>query len=304
MAAMEIDLSLWLGFGTLSLAMLAPWLVPQRDGLGRYRLWISLVLLTAALMCGLVFGFLEPVALVFVVLTGWSCRAMRGRPKKGVRWIAAVVFVGMATAFFLHLAPGFHNPKIIDGLRLAPDSLPYVKYLNFDKPLIGFFFVIWVAQATNAASWRAILKSVAIAVPLILAVIFPLSLVWGFVRIDPKWPDMLPLWLGTNLLGTCLAEEAFFRGFLQGKIAEWLGNGAVVRTGTWIGAALLFGAVHLPGGWTYGALATVAGLGYGYAYRQSGHLEAPILVHFFVNLTHLLFFSYPALETATLPESG
>ncbi len=304
MAAMELDFSLWFGFGALSLAMLAPWLVPQRDGLARARLWLSHLLLTAALACGFVFGFLEPVALVFVVLAGWSCWTMRGRPKKAARWIAALIFVAMAAAFFLHLAPGFHNPKVIDGLRLAPDSLPYVKYLNYDKPLIGFFFVVWVTQAADAASWRGVLKSVAIALPLILAVLFPVSLASGFVRFDPKWPDMLPFWIGANLLGTCLAEEAFFRGFLQGKIAEWLGNGTAVRTGAWIGAALLFGAAHLPGGWTYGALATLAGLGYGYAYRQSGRLEAPIMVHFFVNLTHLLFFSYPALETAPFPGSG
>jgi membrane protease YdiL (CAAX protease family) len=43
-------------------------------------------------------------------------------------------------------------------------------------------------------------------------------------------------------------------------------------------------------------LATVAGIGYGYAYYQSGRIETAILTHFLLNAAHAVFFTYPALK--------
>ena len=50
---------------------------------------------------------------------------------------------------------------------------------------------------------------------------------------------------------------------------------------------------HLAGGITYVLLATVAGIGYGTAYHLTGRVEAGIVVHFLLNLSHLVLFSYP-----------
>jgi hypothetical protein len=60
-------------------------------------------------------------------------------------------------------------------------------------------------------------------------------------------------------------------------------------------AALLFGLAHAAGGWRYVLLATLAGTGYGLAYRRTVRIESAILAHFAVNVTHLLLFTYPAL---------
>ena len=65
-------------------------------------------------------------------------------------------------------------------------------------------------------------------------------------------------------------------------------------------SALLF-AVTLPGhrqgGLIFLAFVTLAGLFYGYVYHRTKRLEAAIFVHFLVNLTHFLFFSYPMAAT-------
>ena len=53
--------------------------------------------------------------------------------------------------------------------------------------------------------------------------------------------------------------------------------------------------LHYQGGLSYVALATVAGIFYGMAYYKSGRLISAIAVHFLLNLTHALFFTYPAL---------
>lgn len=42
-------------------------------------------------------------------------------------------------------------------------------------------------------------------------------------------------------------------------------------------------------------VATLASLGYGWAYQRSGRLEVAILAHFGLNLLHLTLFIYPML---------
>jgi len=42
----------------------------------------------------------------------------------------------------------------------------------------------------------------------------------------------------------------------------------------------------------------VAGIGYGWAYRRTGRIEASILTHFSLNSLHFLLFTYPALAAS------
>ncbi|VTP60978.1 CAAX amino terminal protease self- immunity [Serratia rubidaea] len=58
-------------------------------------------------------------------------------------------------------------------------------------------------------------------------------------------------------------------------------------------AALLFGAAHFPAGMLMMVFATLTGLLYGLAWMWSGRLWVPIALHFGLNMTHLLFFTYP-----------
>lgn len=60
-------------------------------------------------------------------------------------------------------------------------------------------------------------------------------------------------------------------------------------------AAILFGLAHYAGGTKYMILTTVAGISYGWVYLTAKRIEESILTHFGLNLTHFLFFTYPAL---------
>lgn len=60
--------------------------------------------------------------------------------------------------------------------------------------------------------------------------------------------------------------------------------------------AALFGVGHYKGGIPYVIFASIAGLFYGYAYDKTKRIESAVVVHFGLNLTHFLFFSYPALK--------
>lgn len=101
-----------------------------------------------------------------------------------------------------------------------------------------------------------------------------------------------------NLFFTCVAEEAVFRGFVQKHFTTALSGcpyGPVLAV---LVGAILFGLAHLGGGARYVLLATLAGTGYGWAYQSTRRIEASILLHFLVNLTHVLWFSYPALRSS------
>jgi membrane protease YdiL (CAAX protease family) len=58
--------------------------------------------------------------------------------------------------------------------------------------------------------------------------------------------------------------------------------------------AALFGLAHLGGGLLMAVLATIVGLGSGWAFARTGCIAAAVFTHFAVNAVHLLAFTYPA----------
>ena len=125
-----------------------------------------------------------------------------------------------------------------------------------------------------------------------LGVFAMLSTFSTYVAWDPKIPSILPLWILCNLFVTCIAEETLFRGVIQSSLERLFKH-------FWIAIALasvLFGLAHYRGGCAYVLLASLAGVFYGIAYYRTRSLLASTFLHFTLNLTHLLLFTYPALK--------
>ncbi len=233
-------------------------------------------------------------ALTLLLLLAYGVAPARPRL---VRYAAHTVFFVLAIALGMHALPGFINPVAIDHQRFTADATPYTMYLNLDKPLAGFWLLLvlpWVrgpqrpGDALRAGASAGLATSVAC---------MGLAMVLGVVAWAPKAPAISWLWMLNNLLIVCFTEEAFFRGFVQGGLRRLLGSrryGDHLALG---GATLLFGMSHIGGGWQWVALASVAGLGYGLAYRFGG-LRAAILAHFGMNAVHFFLFSYPMLQPA------
>lgn len=258
----------------------------------------SLALLALALAAAFARGLLAPpalAALALLVLAAWLVRPLRPR---AARIGGHVLFVLTAFALGLHLLPGFDNPRAIADVRLSADSAPMALYFNFDKPLAGFWLLLcWPllrlygdGPRPAAASLGAGLAGAAIAAALCLG----LGLALGAVAWAPKWPWFGALWALNNLLLVALTEEAMFRGYLQDSLQRrwqarrWGAHAAIAVS------ALAFGLVHAGGGARWVALATLAGLAYGWAYRKGG-LAAAVLAHFGLNLVHFTLFTYPQL---------
>ncbi|MFB2862878.1 lysostaphin resistance A-like protein [Aeromonas sp. MdU4] len=242
-------------------------------------------LLGMALLLALWLERITPTALLVtlaVLLLAWRLPSL---PKQGriLAWVALQVW---AVALTLHLVPGFNNLKVLDQALAGPDSIPFNMYLNLDKPLL--FFGLLLACPTllgqgGTIRWRPLAL-------LILPLGALLVIAWQLGALKPEvaLPNWWWLFALNNLLFTCVAEEALFRGVIQQRLAD--------RSRPWIAivvGALLFGAIHLPGGPLLALFATLAGCCYGLAFQLSRRLTVAILIHFAFNFAHLALFTYP-----------
>ena len=264
------------------------WLRPISYGL--ISLCISVLIALAA-------GQLQTIALVWIFGSGlclWA--ANRAKLSRPARWAAGFSFGIMALLMANHALPGFNNLRVFDRIRFSPESAPFTMYLNFDKTAVGLVTYLVFVKEMNAKGLRKsdvvlILQVLCI----LLAVMLPLALAFHYVKFDPKFPASGWLWIVNNLFFVCVAEECLFRGFVQGGLERFQLR-PTFHYLPLIASSVLFGLYHYEGGFTYVAFATIAGAFCGFAYRTTKRIEAAIVVHFGLNLTHFLFFSYPSLS--------
>ena len=267
------DTLIWLALGLAVLLCLAR---QQRSGL---------ILLGIALLTALWLERLSPVA-ALVSLAGLLLAWRTPTLPPPWRGVALTLVLLWALALTLHLVPGFANLKVLDRVQAGPASVPFTLYLNLDKPLIFFGLLLaWPALLGPGGTmrWRPLaLLMLPLAALLITA--------WQLGALKPEvgLPHWWWLFAFNNLVFTCVAEEALFRGFIQQGVAS--------RSKPWLGllvASLLFGAAHLAGGPLLVLLAALAGACYGLAFLLSGRLSVAIAIHFLFNFAHLALFTYP-----------
>ncbi|TNI76649.1 CPBP family intramembrane glutamic endopeptidase [Aeromonas media] len=267
------DTLIWLALGLAVLLCLAR---QQRSGL---------ILLGVALLTALWLERLSPVAALVSLaglLLAWRTPSLP-QPWRGV---ALTLVLLWAMALTLHLVPGFDNLKVLDRVQAGPASVPFTLYLNLDKPLIFFGLLLaWPALLGPGGTmrWRPLAL-------LILPLAALLITAWQLGALKPEvgLPHWWWLFAFNNLVFTCVAEEALFRGLIQ--------QGMASRSKPWLGlliASLLFGAAHLAGGPLLVMFAALAGACYGLAFQLSGRLSVAILLHFLFNFAHLALFTYP-----------
>lgn len=277
----------YLPFALLLLTVLSLWL-PTKSGL---QPWKPLFVVT--LISGIYTGAASIIAAISIVIL-YGLISIYGKASPRVKPLLWLLVFALAFTLELHLIPGFHNLLILDKVKITADAMPYTLYLNFDKTIAGLLIIgLTLSRVNSLANFTLMLKQLFVRLPLVLLIILILSYAFGYVRFEPKLAPQLWLWMISNLLFTCIAEEGLFRGFFQEylssfkyKYAEYV---AIVIP------ALFFGAIHFPGGIKYVILATVAGSLYGWIYKVTRRIEASMLTHFMLNLTHILFFTYPAL---------
>lgn len=266
-------LLLWLGLATSYFAN-PRWLLP-----------VALLSILTAIYATI----LEPSALlaltiliagVYMVRSGWY-------------WLGWPLVVGLSIVLSLHVLPNINNLLLADSIRLSDASSTYSLYWNYDKALVGYLLYACLKQGPLPTAPK-ILPPCWVLLTTTIVGVLSLSTVSGVTDIDPKWSSIIPFWALSNLMIASLAEETFFRGIVQNRVHYYIDslgwNGGFTSVAI---AALLFGLAHVAGGVEYVFFATVAGVGYGLVYLKTNRLELAVLCHFLLNLTHMLFFTYP-----------
>lgn len=256
--------------------------------------WLFLALLSLGYGMALAYGHLGWFAGISVALLLIAAFAARQQKIQFGRCLGHGLFIFLALALALHWLPGFYNGRVIAPQRFTDDALPFSMYLNLDKPLIGFWLLLVCPWIVGQRSLRLSLYATALALTLSAVLALGGALLLGVIAWAPKWPDQAWIWLLNNLLLVTLVEEALFRGYIQGSLNRCLKNLVHGENLALLLASLLFGLAHAGAGWQWVVLASLAGVGYGLAYRFGG-LSAAIATHFGLNLLHFGLFTYPML---------
>ncbi|ASV40052.1 CPBP family intramembrane metalloprotease [Pseudomonas sp. NS1(2017)] len=256
--------------------------------------WLYLILLSIGYAVALTYGQLSLLVAVSVGLLLIAGYAVRQQRTPWARYLGHGLFIVLALSLAMHWLPGFYNGRAIDPQRLTPEAVPFSMYLNQDKPLIGFWLLIacpWIV------AWRPLRLSIcvaALALSLTVITVLSAAVLLGITAWAPKWPEQAWVWVLNNVLLVTLVEEALFRGYIQGGLSRQFKQFRYGDNLALLLASLLFGLVHVNAGWQWTLLATIAGVGYGLAYRFGG-LGAAVITHFGVNLVHFVFFVYPMM---------
>lgn len=255
---------------------------------GFYRKMVLAFVLVALSLLGAVLQERLSIIAIGSVVVGFVVAYLTAEQKGKWRYAGLTFMLIWSLALFSHAIPGFDNLKILDRVYTSTDSMPFTMYLNIDKPLI--FFGLLLAYPTLLGKRKVFNVKVLVLVVMSLLLLLPVAVGLGELRFSFSTPHWLWLFMLNNLLFTCVVEEALFRGFIQQGLSQRFGwvVGLVV-------ASLLFGLAHIAGGMLYVLFAGIAGLGFGLVFYLTGRLWAAVLVHFILNLTHLIFFSYPML---------
>ncbi len=270
--------------------------VPYKLSFSRVPLWCMSFFVTV--ICAIYEGVLDVQG---VAILAAYCLLLYGAihlRQVILRKLCVVVFGVVSLALAMHLLPGFHNLLIVQPHNITDDAVPFKLYANFDKGLVGLFLLGFIFRGQiNRNYYRKRPKAKLIGTIFCVTpiLVFACALLLGLIQFDPKWPSFWLYFLGINLLFTCVAEEAFFRGYLQQGLSSWLHEKPYILFVVPFISGVIFGVAHFGGGVGYVLTASLAGVGYALLYHKTHRIELSILCHFLLNVLHLFLFTYPML---------
>ncbi|MBF5059892.1 hypothetical protein NEPTK9_001414 [Candidatus Neptunochlamydia vexilliferae] len=234
---------------------------------------------------------------VALILLGGAHLALTGKLKGVPRLITIIIAIFLSVVLMGHFFPGFYNWKIAGELQISENAYPYSLYLNYDKPFIGFFPLALSIPLLSRFHLRSVFVKTVALTTLGVIVLVILSLYFHLVEIDLKFPHITWVWLIANLFLVVIPEEAFFRGFLQRELSDYLNakwGGAL----SVVAVSLFFALLHFTFVRDLGflSLTFIASLVYGSIYQMTRSIESSIFCHYLFNLIHFFCFTYPALR--------
>lgn len=269
----------------MALSIAAVWSSVRYAWLGMYTVFVALALLA---------GWIKPIALLSLSVFALVVWLSTLKKTKLVSVAVNTLLVLVTLVAAARLAPGFTNILLLEDTQLSDNTGWSALRFSADKVSIGLFLLV----AHRELLCKTLKEFSRILMPNIVPItagclgIYVVGLIVGFATLDVTLSPLVFIWLFRNLIFTVVAEEAFFRGFIQYRLQSSLASQHAPTYALIISAAL-FGLVHVYGGWQYGLLATMAGILYGYVFMKTGRIEISIVAHSVLNTGHVILLSYP-----------
>ncbi len=221
------------------------------------------------------------------------------------KYLKFSIFILISVFIFIimkNLIPDSKGISIFQGVKFSPISAPFSMMINIEKAVCGILLTAFIIKRCKSFSeWKIIIRESFIPLVVLIVVLMTPAILTNFVKFDYKIPDGMLFFILNNLLLTCVAEEVFFRGFLQKNLFNFFNNYLKIKkyapTFSILIASMAFGYFHLYSGILMAIFAFIAGVGYGFSYQKTWKLESAILVHFGLNFIHFVFFTYPAYKS-------
>ncbi len=241
-------------------------------------------------------GYINLYALLFTGLYVVLYYCVLNTKRAIIRAILSTVFIVSSLALALHWVPGFNNLPIVIDERITSDAITFTLYANFDKAMAGLFLCAYFYSSKKAlkAGPLNVKQPIFIIIATVLTSLTA-ALTLGLVSFNPKVPNFWLAFIAINLLFTCVAEEALFRGLLQTKLSQIITSPRLALLAP-IMTAAVFALAHFAGGFNYVLVSFIAGLGYSYIFYKTQRLAWAILCHWLVNVCHFFLFTYPMLS--------
>ena len=103
--------------------------------------WLWLAASAITIVVGYSVEVMFGPAALWLVALGAMLFVYRRSKHTAIRFVSFAGFALIALLFGLHVAPGFNNPLLANGLVLSPGAAPYTLYFNFDKPFVGILIL-------------------------------------------------------------------------------------------------------------------------------------------------------------------
>ena len=268
----------------MALSVLFAWINHKHAWFVAYALCLAISLYS---------GWLEPIALLALLVFACAVWVSTLRTHHYLTPFLKTFVIVTTLVAAARLAPGFADFNLLENVQLSEDKGWGSLRFSAEKVSIGIFFLIAYRQylCKTASDFTQALSSSLVPILLGCLIVYAMALAIGYATIDITITPLVLVWLFRNLFFTVIAEEAFFRLFIQQGLQDSIKSVnapiyAVIIT------ALFFGLVHAYGGWQYWLLATMAGLLYGYVYMKTGRVESSIVAHSALNTGHFVFLSY------------
>lgn len=216
-----------------------------------------------------------------IILTGLLASAAAADPEQRGSWQDALILLVLGLAVDLRWFERAWPPGLAGlGKLLLVDAALYGFVLIRRLRGTGFdFHFRW-------SDWKSGLRELAFFAPIVIG----LGLALGFLHPHTTTPkfSMALTWVYIFIF-VAVPEELFFRAWVQNllerRLVCWL-NPKVARRGALLIASVLFGLSHFNKrlgsahfNWRYVALASIAGIFYGRAWRENRRLPASAITH-------------------------